>query len=163
MPKETSIMKGKYDDLLLNISYKIIMIEIRPVTEEDEKFWFSLDEHMSREEFLLKVRDERGYVLSIDGEPVGVMRYNLFWDNIPFLTMINIDESFQGKGIGKQAMLYWEDRMKKAGYNLVMTSTQIDEQAQHFYRKLEYVDKGALFFDGTGLEQPQEVVMMKVL
>ena len=139
------------------------MINIRAVIKEDEKFWFSLDEHISREEFLLKVRDKRGYIISANGESVGVMRYNLFWDNIPFLTMINLDEPFQGKGIGKHAMLYWEGEMKKAGYNLVMTSTQIDEQAQHFYRKLGYVDKGALFFDGTGLEQPQEVMMMKVL
>ena len=139
------------------------MIEIRPVTEKDRKFWFSLDEHISENEFVLKIRDKRGYILSVDGESVGVMRYNLFWDSIPFLTMINLDERLQGKGIGKRAMIYWEDEMKKLGHNLVMTSTQIDEQAQHFYRKLGYVDKGALFFDGTGLEQPQEVIMMKVL
>jgi len=138
-------------------------IEMRPVTEEDRKFWFSLDEQLSESEFLLKIRDERGYVIIVDGEHGGVMRYNLIFDSFPFLTLINIEKRFQGKGVGKHAMLYWEKEMKKIGYKLIMTSTQINEEAQHFYRKLGYIDKGALFFDGTGYEQPQEVIMMKVL
>lgn len=33
------------------------------------------------------------------------MRYNLFWDLIPFLTLINIDETYQKQGIGKETML----------------------------------------------------------
>ena len=46
---------------------------------------------------------------------------------------------------------------------MVMTSTQVDEQAQHFYRKLGYVEKGSLSFDNTPLEQPMEMFLMKIL
>jgi len=60
-------------------------------------------------------------------------------------------------------MLFWENEMCELGYKVVMTSTQIDEQAQHFYRKLGYIDKGGLFLDNTPIEQPQEVLMIKVL
>jgi len=41
--------------------------------------------------------------------------------------------------------------------------TKIDEEAQHFYRKLGYVEKGRLSFDNTPLEQPLEMFMMKNL
>ena len=139
------------------------MLEIRYATENDKPFWFALDKHLSEGEFALKVRDRRGYIISDGGKPIGIMRYNLFWDNTPFLTLIYIEETAQGRGFGRQAMLYWEDEMRRLGYKMVMTSTQADEQAQHFYRKLGYVDRGCLILDGTLFEQSQEILMIKVL
>ena len=139
------------------------MFEMRHVCESDRSFWFSLDKHLSENEFALKIRDKRGYIIGGDTAPVGVMRYNLFWDSIPFLTLIYIKEPFRGKGFGKQAVLLWENEMRELGYKMTMTSTQVDEEAQHFYRKLGYKDRGSLFFDNTPFEQPQELIMVKVL
>lgn len=39
-------------------------------------------------------------------------------------------------------MEYWEQDMKRQGYGMLLTSTQVDETAQHFYRKLGYKDCG---------------------
>ena len=139
------------------------MFSIKFVRDEDKVFWFTLDEHISESEFMLKVRDKRGYII-LDGEkPVGVMRYNLFWDILPFLTFIYIEEPYREKGFGKQGMLHWENEMRELGYKLAMTSTQVNEEAQHFYRKLGYIDKGSLFFDNTPIEQPQELILVKNL
>jgi len=69
------------------------MLEIRYVNEQDEPFWYTLDKHLCKNEFALKIRDKRGYVICLDGNPIGVMRYNLFWDNTPFLTLIYIEET----------------------------------------------------------------------
>ena len=139
------------------------MFAIRYVSELDKPFWFTLDDHLSENEFKLKIRDKRGYIISDNNKPVGILRYNLFWDNIPFLTLIYIDDSYHGKGFGKQAMLFWENKMREQGYKMVMTSTRIDEQAQHFYRKLGYKDQGSISFENTPLEQPVEILMAKVL
>lgn len=136
---------------------------IRFAQNEDEGFWYSLDNHLRREEFFRKVRDRRAFVISEKDEPVGILRYNLFWDEVPFLTMIHLEERYRRKGLGKNAILSWETEMRKLGFSMVMTSTQIDEEAQHFYRKLGYVEKGSLVFDNTPLSQPMEVVLMKVL
>ena len=139
------------------------MFGIRYVTDSDKAFWYTLDKHLSEDEFDLKVRDKRSYIISDGSTPIGIMRYNLFWDNTPFLTLIYIEGAYHGKGFGKQAMLFWENEMRELGYKMVMTSTQTDEQAQHFYRKLGYLDRGSLFLDGTPFEQPQEMFMLKVL
>ena len=138
------------------------MIAIRYVCEEDKTFWFAFDKHFSESEFMLKVRDKRGYIISDNEKPIGVMRYNLFWDIVPFLTLIYIDNAYQKRGIGKQAMLYWENEMCELGHNMVMTSTRVDEEAQHFYRKLGYIDKGHIFLENTPFEQPQELFLLKV-
>jgi ribosomal protein S18 acetylase RimI-like enzyme len=127
--------------------------------EDDQSFWFKLDRHLSKNEFQLKIRDKRGYVICDDDKPIGVMRYNLFWDNTPFLTMIYLIEPYRRKGFGRKAMQYWENEMRDLGYKIVMLSTQVNEEAQHFYRKLGYKDNGGIFLD----TQPEELIMMKVL
>ena len=140
------------------------MFEIRYATEKDREFWFSLDKHLhDSREFELKIRDKRCYIISGDSNPIGVMRYNLIWDNTPFLTLIFIGETHRGRGYGRLAMQFWEDEMRELGYKMVMTSTQVNEYAQHFYRKLGYVERGGIFLDNTPFEQPQEMFMIKVL
>jgi len=139
------------------------VFEIRYASEEDKPFWLTLDNDICAHEFNLKVRDKRGYLISEDSKPIGIMRYNLLWDNTPFLTLIYMIESHHGRGHGRRAMLFWENEMKTFGYKMVMTSTRVDEEAQHFYRKLGYVDRGSIFLDGTSFAQPQEMFMLKML
>ena len=139
------------------------MIQVRYVETEDKEFWYGLDKHLPECEFEKKVRDKQGYVLLNDGVRVGLLRYNLFWDNTPFCTMLFIDWPKQKKGLGRELMKYWEEDMKMQGYGMVMTSTQVDEEAQHFYRKLGYKDCGGFTVDIPGYEQPMEMFMSKAL
>lgn len=139
------------------------MFSIHTVSKTDEPFWFTLDKEMNHSEFLKKVRDKQGYVICFEDNPIGVMRYNFIWDMIPFLTHIYVKEEFQRKGFGKQALKFWEEEMKKSNYKMTMTSTQVNEDAQHFYRKLGYQERGILFLDNTPLEQPGELFFIKAL
>lgn len=60
-------------------------------------------------------------------------------------------------------MEFWENEMKRKGYDLLLTSTQVNEEAQHFYRKLGFKDCGCMVFDIPGYEQPLEMFMYKSL
>jgi len=137
------------------------MIEIRYMQSQDKAFWYSLDKHLSEAEFENKVRDARGYVLLEEEKPVGLLRYNLFWDNTPFCTLLFVDWEHQKKGYGRMLMEHWEADMKQKGYGMLMTSTQVDEDAQHFYRKLGYKDCGGFVVDVPGFEQPMEMFLVK--
>ena len=139
------------------------MISIRYAIDTDKAFWFTLDAHMAESEFYKKVRDKQGYILLDDGVPKGILRYNLFWDEIPFCTLLFIDSSFQRLGFGQMLMEVWEDDMRTKNYGMVMTSTRADESAQHFYRKLGYKDCGGLMLDVPGFEQPMEIFLTKAL
>ncbi|MBO0459513.1 GNAT family N-acetyltransferase [Enterococcus hulanensis] len=136
-------------------------MEIRHVQESDRTFWFTLDQHLPESQFEQKVRDKMGYVLSEEGMAVGLLRYNLFWDEHPFCTMIYVRADYQGKGYGKALMEFWEKEMHKSGYKMLMTSTQVDEQAQHFYRKLGYQDAGGLLITVPEYQQPLELFFTK--
>lgn len=139
------------------------MEEIRYLRNEDKQFWYRLDKHLPETEFKNKIHTKRGYVLLKSGKPIGLLRYNLFWDNIPFCTMLIIEENYRGKGYGKKLMTYWEKDMKEQGYGMLLTSTQVDETAQHFYRKLEYKDCGGFIIDIPQYEQPMEMFFVKAI
>lgn len=139
------------------------MTKIRYVLPEDKEFWYSLDRHLPENEFEDKVRSKRGYVLLEDDIPVGLLRYNLFWDNTPFCTLLFVDWEQQRKGFGRMLMEHWEKDMKSQGYGMILTSTQVDEDAQHFYRKLGYKDCGGFVIDVPGYEQPMELFLIKAI
>lgn len=139
------------------------MTEIRYVCHEDKEFWYSFDKHISEAELENKVRDRRGYVLLKDGKQIGLLRYGLFWDNTPFCNMLFVDWEYQKKGYGRMLVEYWEQDMKSQGFGFVMTSTQVDEDAQHFYRKIGYKDSGCLVIDVPEYAQPMEMFMIKAL
>ena len=137
------------------------MEEIRYMRTEDKKFWYGLDRHLPEPEFAKKVRDRQGYIFMKDGCPVGLLRYNLFWDNTPFCTMLFITPGCQGRGYGRKLMEYWEKDMKSQGYGMTLVSTRTDEEAQRFYRRIGYRDCGGLLIDIPGYEQPMELFLIK--
>lgn len=139
------------------------MLKIRYVQIEDKEFWYSLDKHLPEIEFDNKIRNKQGYVLLNDDKAIGLLRYNLFWDNTPFCTMLFVAGKYQGKGYGRKLMEYWESEMKEQGYGMLLTSTQVDETSQHFYRKLGYKDCGGFVIDIPEYEQPMEMFMIKAI
>ena len=87
------------------------------------------------------------------------MRWNLFWDSIPFCTMLYVRAESRRCGLGNMLTAHWEAEMRALGHDLCMISTQSDEAAQHFYRKLGYKDAGCLLLD----TQPAELFFTKSL
>lgn len=56
---------------------------------------------------------------------------------------------------------HWENDMSARGYGIVMTSTRVDENAQHFYRKMGHKDCGGLIIDIPPYAQPMEMFFIK--
>ncbi len=136
-------------------------VQIRYAETEDADFWFAMDRHLPQNEFENKVSNRQGYVLLAEERIAGILRYNLFWDNTPFCTFLYVDKPHRGKGYGSALMEFWEQDMKAKGFGMLMTSTQVDEDAQHFYRKLGYKDAGGFVVDIPGFEQPMELILLK--
>lgn len=115
---------------------------IRTAIENDVDILCKNDKHIDKQEMLNLIRLGRVYIMEEDGEFIGWLRYNLFWDNTPFMNMICLNDNRRGKGYGRQFVEFWEDEMRKLGYKYVLTSTASDEFAQHFYIRLGYSSVG---------------------
>ena len=134
-------------------------MKIELATEKDYKYIVERDKHIPETLVRTKIKEKEIFILKDSEKEIGWMRYGYFWDNIPFMNMISIDEEYRGQGIGKEIVLYWEEIMRQRGFKLVMTSTQSNEEAQHFYRKIGYRDAGCLLLE----TQPLEVILTKNL
>lgn len=132
-------------------------MEIEVATEKDYKYIIEKDRHILQTLVRTKIKEQEIFILKESDKNIGWMRYGYFWDNIPFMNMIWIDEEYRGRGNGKKVMLYWEELMRRRNFNTVMTSTLSNEEAQHFYRKLGYRDAGCLLLGN----QPLEVILIK--
>lgn len=121
------------------------MTEIRYATMADKEILLSKDSHIKESVWEDSINNKHEIVMFIDGNFAGWLRYNLFWDEIPFMNMLYFLEEYRGKGYGTQIVQFWESEMVRLGYDKVMTSSQANESAQHFYRKLGYQDAGSFF------------------
>lgn len=119
-----------------------MILDILKVTENEIINLMRYDKHISEERLRSCIINETVFAIKLDGIIIGVLRYSLFWQSIPFLDLIFIDSHYHGKGVGKQAMAYWESQMKNLGYKYTLTSTQEDETAQFFYEKIGYIRTG---------------------
>ena len=110
-----------------------------------------IEEKVARREFIVVSQDERR---------VGFLRYNYFWDDVPFMNLLWVREESRSRGFGTQLILFWEEEMRKLGYGSVMTSTlSNNEGAQRLYRRLGYEDSGCLLVPGD----PLELLFLKIL
>ena len=118
-----------------------------------------LDSHIAETELHSLIAQKRILILEDNGDLHGWLRWNLFWDNTPFMNMLFVVESRRGEGLGRRLVLQWEEEMRQLGYESVMTSTASDEYAQHFYRKLGYETIGGF----TPFGDPYELILAKKL
>ena len=131
---------------------------IRYANINDYLWLIEHDKQISDNILQLKIQNNEIFVVENNGVLIGWLRYNLFWDNIPFMNMIDISEEYRKSGIGTELVKYWENEMKQKGYKNVLTSTQSNEEAQHFYRKIGYTEIGGFkYFDN-----PYEIIFQKI-
>lgn len=135
-------------------------MKIVVATNSDFRYLQEHDRHILQSLILQKIKGNEIYILrDKDENNIGWMRYGYFWDNTPFMNMIWVEEQYRGQGLGKQVVHYWEEEMRHKGFQLVMTSTLANEEAQHFYRKLGYRDSGCLLLEN----EPLEIILTKKL
>lgn len=132
---------------------------VRYANEGDFELLCSNDRHIRADELRSSIEAKRVLVILDGGRTAGWLRYNLFWDNLPFLNMLYLFEEYRGKGYGHQLVQHWEREMAGAGYREVLTSTLSNERGQFFFRKRGYTDCGALLLPG----EPLEIILRKEL
>ncbi|MDI6400968.1 GNAT family N-acetyltransferase [Balneolaceae bacterium ANBcel3] len=116
--------------------------------------WLKDRDRWLSEEALKNKVSSNEVLLAQDGKIiVGWLRFGYFWDIIPIMNMLFIDEAYRGKGTGKALVQFWEDEMKKKGHTLVLTSSPSNEDAQHFYRKIGFTDAGSFTLPNEPVEQ----------
>ena len=136
--------------------------QLRKAEPQELDLLLSWDRHVCRQELERSIGLGRTYLVLEEGRFVGWMRYNLFWDEHPFLNMLFLLEEARGKGYGRQLMEYCIADARESGRSGVCMLGADKQKAwlsdQAFAKKYGFqaVDSAAggyellaLSFDGT--------------
>jgi ribosomal protein S18 acetylase RimI-like enzyme len=125
----------------------------------DLDYLVAQDRHLSPAVLEQKVERREILVLWHDDRRAGLLRFGSFWDEIPFMNLLWVQEDLRDRGLGTRLVFFWEDEMRESGHETVMTSSLSNERAQHLYRRLGYRDCGALLMP----DEPLEILFSKRL
>jgi len=83
------------------------MIRIRPATFGELNVISESDRHVPREHMEKLISD--GFIAAAFYEEqfAGLLRYGLFWDEVPFMNMLWVKEEYRGKGVGTALVREW--------------------------------------------------------
>lgn len=119
-----------------------------------------LDSHIPEQRLEKCIGDGFVYLLMDGGNAVGILRYSLFWQTIPFLDLIYLTDAFRCKGLGTVMINRWEAEMAAKGFSSVLVSTQADETAYLFYEKRGYRPIGSFL---PPEQSADELIYLKTL
>ncbi len=139
-------------------------IQIRYATDSDLPYLQQHDDLISENVMQKKVSDSQVIVAVKNGSHLGWLRFGFWWDIFPFMNLIVVEEAERGKGTGRKLVEFWEKEMKYRGHELVITSTDANEDAQQFHRKMGYRDSGCILFPKELFPtSTMEILLLKVL
>ncbi|OQY37909.1 MAG: hypothetical protein B6226_04450 [Candidatus Cloacimonetes bacterium 4572_65] len=116
-----------------------------------------LEKHISLEKLCKKISAKEIIIVEENEELIGYLRFNFFWDEIPFMNMLFLKSEYRKQGWGRELVLFWEKEMKQQEYSSLLVSTMSNESSQYFYRKLNYVDIGGFVLP----QEPLELMLFK--
>ncbi len=131
----------------------------RVAGDSDLPFLREVDGHVSHQVLADLVSLRRVMVAEVDGIAVGCLRWGMFWDEVPFMNLLWVVADRRSQGVGTTLVEAWEKSQVAVGHTMVLTSTVSAETAQHFYRRLGYVDCGALLLP----DEATELILRKPL
>lgn len=139
-------------------------IVIRYADDSDLEYLVQNDNYVTEAIVKKKILDRQLIICLKDKTHVGWLRFGFFWDTIPFMNLIFFIEDARRKGYGRKLVAFWEKEMWVQGFKMVISSTNSDEEAQHFYRKLGYRDCGLLLLPRDLFpNESSELFLVKIL
>lgn len=127
--------------------------------KEDFSFLDIIDLHISEIELMKAIKQKRIYMIYEENKFIGMLRYNLYLDNIPFINYIYIKPDYRNKKIGSKLLKKFENDMSKRGYLNVLTSIVYPMEAHSFFTKNNYKECGGFLIPS----EPYETILYKTI
>jgi ribosomal protein S18 acetylase RimI-like enzyme len=78
---------------------------------------------------VLREKIERGfiYLAYFDSDCLGYLRWDFFWNRLPYLCLIVVKKEQRGRGVGQQLLTKWMEDLKQKEYKFCLSSSQENE------------------------------------
>ena len=121
------------------------MYVIRLATLSDIEALHNFDGWPKRRDWERQIDAQQVFVLEVDGEIGGLLRFDVLWTTVPFLALIFINAPLRGRGYSRQMLKALCAHLKNQGYVALLSSSQTDEpEAQKWHRHMGFHSNGII-------------------
>ncbi len=105
-----------------------LSVNVRFAEPKDLDFCVESDyDHVGKVVLKRKVEEEAVILAEVDRKLVGYLRIEYLWLNIPYLSVIGVNEEYQRKGIGTAMIEFLGRHLLKQGHKVLYSSSQANE------------------------------------
>jgi N-acetylglutamate synthase-like GNAT family acetyltransferase len=84
-------------------------------------------------------------VLELASDIIGLIRYELLWTTVPFMSLIVIEQSHRGKGYSKLLLEFLKNHLRDQGRIALLSSSQTNEPGpQNWHRHMGFKSNGII-------------------
>lgn len=90
-----------------------------------------------------KIVNDEIVIAEVDGNPIGYVRLEFIWSNIPCIGLIFVLKEYRNTGAGNKMLDFLEAHLKKLGHEFLLSSSQADEpETQAWHRGSGFAECG---------------------
>ncbi|MFX1561404.1 MAG: GNAT family N-acetyltransferase [Promethearchaeota archaeon] len=103
------------------------------------------DSYVTEQVIRHKIVNDEIIIAELDGKPIGYLRLEYLWSNIPYIGVIFVNEDYRNEGIGQKILAFLEDYLRSRGHDVLYSSSQANEpEPQAWHRSVGFVESGII-------------------
>jgi GNAT superfamily N-acetyltransferase len=120
------------------------------------------DGWLDEPELRRKVQARELVVADLDGELVGLLRFDYLWSVLPHLAQVRVVEHHRREGVSRALVTFVEQQARSRGIDKILSSTRPDKLgAQAWHRQIGFRECGSL--QGFGPNGEPTIFFLKLL
>ena len=101
--------------------------------------------HFTEDEVLRKIGENQIFLVTAENSPAGYLSIGFLWSTVPYIDMLWISETYQGKGFSRPLLGFVEDYLREREYPILYSSSTANEaEPQAWHRHMGFVECGVI-------------------
>ena len=133
-------MRWYWGRVLMSVNERVI---VRFAGPELLEWCVVSDSHVTEQVIRHKIVNDEIIIAELDGNPIGYLRIEYLWSNIPYIGVVFVLEDYRNEGVGQKILAFLEDYLRSRGHDVLFSSSQANEPApQAWHRSVGFVESG---------------------
>jgi len=108
------------------------------------------DSYVTEQVIRHKIVNDEIIIAELDGQPIGYLRLEYLWSNIPYIGVVFVEDDYRKEGIGRKILAYLEDYLRSRGHDVLYSSSTANEaEPQAWHRSVGFEESGII----TGINE----------
>ncbi|OLS28252.1 MAG: hypothetical protein ThorAB25_19260, partial [Candidatus Thorarchaeota archaeon AB_25] len=107
-------MRWYWGRVLMSVNERVI---VRFAGPELLEWCVVSDSHVTEQVIRHKIVNDEIIIAELDGNPIGYLRIEYLWSNIPYIGVVFVLEDYRNEGVGQKILAFLEDYLRSRGHD----------------------------------------------